>query len=177
MAHSRKKGRCYNLPTTAELSRVIRNVMNRSGDKDISEDDILKYLSDSTGISINYFKTHRKDILDISDEIANELGLERDSVSHHFDNIEAIILRCIFPWPAMPEQIIDRKKISFSITQYIVKHFEEDESNKSGSEYISLDDIYEGLMLEEYIDSVDPDLLAFGLVEVWDYLLEKSLIT
>jgi len=177
MKISKKKKRHYTLPTPAVMSRVIRRVMNTSNHKDISEDDIFKKLSYYTGLSVNYFKIRRNDILEISDEIADELGLERDNVSNHFHEIEMIIHRSIFYWPDTLDRIQERKETASYIANIVVKFFQESESSELNSEIISLDDIYEQLIMDKAVDLVDSELLAFGLIEVWDYLLDQALIT
>jgi hypothetical protein len=183
MKNSKKKRRHYTLPTPAVVSRVIRRVMNSSSNKDISEDEIFKKLSYHTGISVNYFKTRRNDILEISDTIATELGLERDCVFYHFDVIESIIHRSIFDWPDVLDNIQERKELATYITNKVVKFFDETgdrgapDDPRSASDIISLDDIYEELISDERLDSIDSEMLAYGLIEVWDYLLDQSLIT
>jgi hypothetical protein len=151
--------------------------MNRAANQDISEEDIFKKLSYKTGLSLNYFKARRQDILNISDGIASELGLERDTVYNHFDVILRIIHRSIFEWPALPEDVQEREQIAFQITDTLVSFFDEADRVEGKYELISLDDIYETLVSEEYMEYIDSELLAYGLIEVWDYLLDQYLIT
>jgi len=176
----RKKGRFFTLPTKSVLSRVIRRVMRRAVYKDVSEEDIFRKLSKNTGLSVNYFKGRRKDILAISDGIARELGLERDTIARHFNEIEAILHRCLFVWPDDPENILPRKELSQYVAGYLVKYFDDFEINETGetdSGFISLDDIYEALAADERLGALDPEFLAYALSEVWDYLLAQSLIS
>ena len=177
MKRIRKKRRPYTLPTASFISGVIRRFMNRAADVDISEEDIFKKLSMKSGLSLNYFKTRRQDILNISDRIASELGLERDNVYNHFDVILRIIYQSIFEWPALPEEVQEREHVAFQITDSLVSFFDETGNVEEKYDLISLDDIYEKLISEEYMDHIDPELLAYGLIEVWDYLLDQYLIT
>ena len=155
---------------------MIQRVMTQYSKRDISEDDIFKKPSSHTGLPFDYFKNRLTEILEVSDKIAAEMGLERDRVEYYQDAIENIIYSTVFIWPSTPDLITERQNISQLIALHIVRIFENEDVPDPKNNLISLDEIFDELLEIPELSRLDTELLAFGLIEVWNYLLDQGLI-